>query len=132
MQKTAPKKITAKAPTRTAKARTAKARTAKELIPGVPRGAWVILRGYRSGVNYGRIDAVRDGYIVLLDARKIHYWNGAAALPEIAVYGVTDKGGTRVTVRQDSLPVQQSDISELLIMREAGIAWGKAAPEWRA
>lgn len=103
-----------------------------ELLPGVNKGAWVILRGYRSGVNFGQIEDVRDGYIVLKNARKIWHWNGAAALPEIAVYGVYDKGGTKITVRQDVLPVQQSDISEMLLMRPKAVEWGTAAPEWLA
>lgn len=102
----------------------------RDVLPGVPEGTWVILRGYRSGVNAGRLVAVRDGYMLLRDARKIWYWNGAAALPEIAVWGVKDKGGTKVCARQDSLPVQQSDVSEVLVMREAGIAWLKSVPEW--
>ena len=103
-----------------------------EVLPGVAKGAWVILRGRMSGVNFGQIEAVSDGYIHLKNARKIWYWNGAAALPEIAVYGVSDKGGTKITVPQDNLPVQQSDVSEVLIMQPEAVAWGQAAPVWRA
>jgi hypothetical protein len=104
----------------------------RDVLPGIPYGAWVIARGYRSGVNAGKLVGVREGYLVLERARKIWYWNGAAALPEVAVYGVDDRGGTKICRWQTTLPVQQTDVSEVYVMQPEAVAWLESAPEWTA
>ncbi|CEG60978.1 DUF6948 domain-containing protein [Legionella micdadei] len=49
---------------------------------------WVIVRTYSAGVFFGQIES-RDGQeVVLKNARRLWYWDGAASLSQLAMEGV--------------------------------------------
>jgi hypothetical protein len=59
---------------------------------------YVIVRTYSAGVHFGRL-VKRDGKEVLLaDARRIWYWQGANTLHEIALHGVGPESKISETV----------------------------------
>lgn len=55
----------------------------------IPTGTYVIVRATNAGVFAGRL-AGQDGQTVLLtDARRLWYWDGAASLSDLAVNGTS-------------------------------------------
>jgi hypothetical protein len=68
-------------------------------------GNYVIVRGDRSGVFAGTLFE-KDGQEVLLkDARKLFYWDGAGAVEQIAVDGVSRPENCKFTIMVDELIV---------------------------
>lgn len=51
-------------------------------------GKKVIVRGDRSGVQYGEVISIENNVISLKNSRRIWYWAGAASLSELAEKGV--------------------------------------------
>lgn len=51
---------------------------------------YVIIRGDRSGVFAGYLESRKDREVVLLNARRIWYWDGAASLSELATEGTSN------------------------------------------
>lgn len=61
-------------------------------------GKPVIVRTYSAGVHFGTL-ASRDGKeVVLTDARRIWYWEGAFTLSAVAMSGVKKTSKLSVTV----------------------------------
>lgn len=50
---------------------------------------YVIARTYSAGVFAGYLESHNDKHVVLLNARRIWYWEGAASLSQLAVDGVS-------------------------------------------
>ena len=53
---------------------------------------YVIVRTYSAGVFAGYLDSRKGKEAVVLNARRIHYWDGAASLSQLAV----DRKSTRL------------------------------------
>lgn len=54
-----------------------------------PKGDYVVVRTYSAGVHAGYLKS-RDGKeVVLTNARRLWYWEGAATLSQIAGKGIT-------------------------------------------
>jgi hypothetical protein len=67
----------------------------------------VMIRSYASGVFYGYLKekkAELNGVnIVLVNARRIHYWDGACSLTQLAIDGTVAPSNCRIT---DAIDVQ--------------------------
>ena len=50
---------------------------------------YVIVRTYSAGVFAGYLELRKDKEVVLLNARRLWYWKGAASLSQLANEGVT-------------------------------------------
>ena len=61
-------------------------RTPAENTDGLP---YVIIRSRDSGVHAGYLKKREGGEVVLLDARRIWYWKGAATLSQLSQQGVS-------------------------------------------
>ena len=72
----------------------------KELI-----GKYVVVRGDRSGVFAGILREKEGAEVLLEDCRKLWYWDGAAAVQQIAVDGVSKPRSCQFTVVVDSMVV---------------------------
>ena len=55
-------------------------------LKGMP---YVIARSYKAGVFAGYLQSRKGQEVVLLDARRLWYWKGAASLSQLAVDGVS-------------------------------------------
>lgn len=55
-------------------------------LRGLP---YVIARSYKAGVFAGYLKSRKGQEVVLLDARRLWYWKGAASLSQLAVDGVS-------------------------------------------
>lgn len=68
-------------------------------------GKKVIIRGDRSGVEFGELVAQNGREVTLRNARRIWYWDGAASLSQLAKDGTTNPSNCEFTVTVDSIVI---------------------------
>lgn len=68
-------------------------------------GKKVIIRGSRSGVEFGTLVAKNGSEVTLENARRIWYWSGAASLSQLAMDGTTNPNCCKFTVTVDSITI---------------------------
>lgn len=68
-------------------------------------GKKVIIRGDRSGVEFGELVEHKGGEVTLKDARRIWYWDGAASLSQLAKDGTANPSECKFTVSVDSITI---------------------------
>ena len=68
-------------------------------------GKKVIIRGDRSGVEYGELVAQEGLEVTLKNARCIWYWDGAASLSQLAKDGTSAPSNCKFTVFVDSITI---------------------------
>jgi hypothetical protein len=67
------------------------------------KNQYYIVRADRAGVFFGQIKEKSKDSVVMTDVQKIHYWDGAAAVEQIATDGVNDQ--SRLTVVIDEMEI---------------------------
>ena len=81
----------------------------------------VLIRTYSAGVHFGYLKSEKfteSGKVVeLVNSRRVHYWDGAASLSQMASEGVKKPNNCRVTVPVDLELV--GVIETLLLTKEA-------------
>lgn len=85
-----------------------------------------IIRADRAGVFYGEIVERRGSEIDLANARRIHYWTGAASLSQIAVDGVRD--GSRLAMPVDLTVL---GVIEIITVTDSAQTKLDAFPIWK-
>lgn len=68
-------------------------------------GKKVIIRGDKSGVEFGELVEHKGREVTLKDARRICFWAGAASLSQLAKDGTTDPSSCKFTVTVDSITI---------------------------
>lgn len=68
-------------------------------------GKKVIIRGDRSGVEFGTLVAQNGSEVTLKNARRIWYWSGAASLSQLAKEGTKNPSDCKFTVAVDSITI---------------------------
>lgn len=68
-------------------------------------GKKVIIRGSRSGVEFGKLVAKNGSEVTLENARRIWYWSGAASLSQLAKDGTANPNDCKFTVIVDSITI---------------------------
>lgn len=69
------------------------------------KGKYVIVRADRAGVFFGKFEEKNGQEVKLSDVRKLHYWDGAAAVEEIAMIGTKKPENCRFTVTVPSMVI---------------------------
>lgn len=100
-----------------------------EKIPKLP---FVIVRGYRSGVHAGELMSCEDGTVHLRNARRIWYWDGAATLSELAVYGAKNRDNCKFGALIEHQEIVNGDACEIIHCQPEGEKMIRDQPEWRA
>lgn len=59
---------------------------------------YYIIRGVRSGVFFGQIAGRNGQEVELRNVRKLWYWDGACAVEQLSVDGVTNQSDCKFTV----------------------------------
>lgn len=89
-----------------------------------------IIRSYASGVHFGEVIETRDtphGLSILLkDSRRIHYWEGAASLSQMAIEGIK-KGRIAMVLPE----IQVEGVCEIIPMLPEAIDNMKNQPIWK-
>lgn len=89
---------------------------------------YCVVRAYSAGVFFGKIVSKNGDEITMDDCQKIHYWDGAGAVEQLAVDGVSKPQNCRFTV-----PVNSSIIKgwiQILPCTEKAITSLKGVPKW--
>lgn len=90
----------------------------------------VLIRSYASGVHFGELASEQftpSGKVVVLkNSRRIHYWEGAASLSQVANYGIT-RG--RVTMVLPEIEVV--NVIETIPLSQAAINNLENQPVWK-
>lgn len=92
-------------------------------------GKKVIIRGDRSGVEFGTLIAQNGQEVTLHNARRIWYWDGADSLSQLAVYGTSNPSGCKFTVAVESITIL--DAIEIIPCTDKAIESIEGVPAWK-
>lgn len=75
---------------------------------------YYIVRADRAGVFFGQIESKTEKSVIMKNVRKIHYWEGAAAVEQISQSGVGSGSRLTVTVPKMEIadPIQVIECTE--------------------
>lgn len=94
------------------------------------KNKFVIVRADRAGVFFGKLKEKNGQEVTLTEVRKLHYWNGAAAVEEIAMIGTKRPNDCRFTV---TVPVMAIDgVCQVIPCSDEAIEVIKGVKEWKA
>lgn len=71
-------------------------------------GKYVIVRTYSAGVFAGNIKSRNGQEVVLQNARRIWYWDGAASLSQLAQSGTSNPSGCKFPEPVDEITLLQA------------------------
>lgn len=91
---------------------------------------YVIVRTYSAGVFAGRLESRVGQEVVLLNARRLWYWAGAASLSEMAVRGTSRPDVCKFPVAVPRVELTQA--IEIIDVTDEARKNIEAVPEWRA
>lgn len=92
-------------------------------------GKKVIIRGDRSGVEFGTLVARNGREVTLHNARRIWYWEGAASLSQLAKDGTAKPADCRFTVTVDSITIL--DVIEIIPCTDKAIKSIEKVKAWK-
>ena len=92
-------------------------------------GKKVIIRGDRSGVEFGTLVAQEGQEVTLENARRIWYWGGAASLSQLAKDGTSKPSSCKFTVFVDSITIL--DAIEIIPCTNKAIISIEEVREWK-
>jgi hypothetical protein len=92
-------------------------------------GKKVIVRADRAGVFFGTLTEKEGSEVVLTNARKLFYWNGAAAVEQIAVDGVNKQNDCKFTVVVEEITIL--NVIQIIPCTEKAIANIENVKEWK-
>jgi hypothetical protein len=93
-----------------------------------PVGAEVVVRCQNAGAFAGALISYDPQLRTAeINARRLHYWDGAASLSEIANRGVSKPGACRFTARTNMIVME---VIELIPMTEEAISAMASVPLW--
>ena len=90
---------------------------------------YVIVRGNHSGVFFGELKERSGQEVELLNARKLWYWDGAAAVEQIAKDGVKNPNACKFTVSVESMII--TDAIQILPCTNDAAENIMAVKEWK-
>lgn len=92
-------------------------------------GKKVIIRGDRSGVEFGELVEQNGSEITLKNARRLWYWNGAASLSQLAMDGTKRPQDCKFTVTVSSITIL--DAVEIIPCTDKAIKSIEEVDEWK-
>jgi len=87
-----------------------------------------IIRTYAAGVFMAQIESRVQDEAVLINSKRIHYWNGAASLSQLAMEGTSDKENCRIPCAVSRMVVR--GVIEILDMTEKAKNSIDSVPVW--
>lgn len=94
-----------------------------------PQLPYVIVRTYSAGVFAGELESRKGQEVVLLNARRIWYWEGAASLSQLAMEGTSAPAKCKFPCPADRVELLQA-IEILSVTPEAEKSI-KGVPIWK-
>jgi len=99
-------------------------------MPTKSKQSIVIIRSRNAGVHYGTFVSRKGTEVKLANARRLWYWDGAASLSELAVYGTKKAANCKFSVRAPSIEIL--DACEVIYCQPEAVKSIEAVPEWKA
>ncbi len=90
---------------------------------------YVIVRANGAGVFFGILDKKEGDEVTLKQARKLHYWNGACAVEQIATDGVTKPNDCRFTVVVEEVTIM--NVLQIIPCTDKSVENIKAVKVWK-
>ena len=90
---------------------------------------YVIVRTYSAGVFAGYIKSRKGQEVVMTDARRLWYWDGAASLSQLAVEGTKKPQNCKFPVAVPSVTLLQ--VIEILPVSAAAEKNIRLVQEWK-
>lgn len=91
---------------------------------------YVICRTYSAGVFAGYLESRIGQEVVMVKARRIWYWSGAASLSQLAMEGTKEPLGCKFPCEVDRVELLQA--IEILDVTDAAQKSIAEVPVWRA
>ncbi len=89
----------------------------------------VIVRTYSAGVFYGEIESRNGQEVVMRNARRLWYWDGAASLSQMAMEGVKRPENCKFAMPVDRVELLQAiEILDTTAEAQKNI---EEVPEWK-
>ena len=92
--------------------------------------SYKIVRTYSAGVFAGTVESRNGREVVMRNARRIHYWDGAASLSQLAMEGTSKPENCRFPCEVDK--VELLEVIEILDCTEQAEKSIKGAKIWKA
>ena len=92
-------------------------------------GKKVIIRGDRSGVEFGELVEQNGSVATLKNARRLWYWAGAASLSQLAMDGTKRPQDCKFTVTVSSITIL--DAVEIIPCTDKAIKSIEEVDEWK-
>ena len=92
-------------------------------------GKKVIIRGDRSGVEFGELVEQNSSVVTLKNARRLWYWAGAASLSQLAMEGTKRPQDCKFTVTVSSITIL--DAVEIIPCTDKSIKSIEEVDEWK-
>lgn len=96
----------------------------------IKKKTFVIVRADRAGVFFGQLEAKNGQEVKLSNARKLHYWDGAAAVEEIAMIGTKKPDQCRFTVVVPLIVID--GVIQVIPCSDVAVTAIKNVKEWKA
>lgn len=94
------------------------------------KNKYVIVRASQAGVFFGKLKEKSGEEVTMTDVRKLHYWDGAAAVEEIAMIGTKRPDNCRFTVTVPEITI--TGVCQIIPCTDKAINVIKGTKEWTA
>ena len=91
---------------------------------------YYIIRADRAGVFAGNIKSREGREVTMTNVRRLWYWDGAASISQMAVYGVSAPNNCKFTITVPEMTIL--DVIEIIPCSDKAEQIIKAVPEWKA
>jgi hypothetical protein len=93
----------------------------------------VLIRSYASGVHFGLLksqeNTVSGKNVVLLNSRRIYYWEGAATLSQLAMEGSTKPQNCKITMEVNEIGIM--NVIEIIPLTEKALNCFNLIKAWK-
>ena len=90
---------------------------------------YVIVRSQGAGVFFGNLISKEGNEVRMDECRKIHYWDGAAAIEQLSLDGTSKPENCRFTVSVNNSVIM--NVIQILPCTEKSVKSIQSVPEWK-
>ncbi len=99
------------------------------IITAAVVGKYCVIRGRGFGAFAGTVEAVDDTCVLVKNARRLWYWDGAASLSQLAAEGVKKPGTCKFAMAVESIVLR--DWVEIIPTTERAATIIQGVMEWK-
>jgi hypothetical protein len=92
---------------------------------------YVIVRSYSSGVFAGYLESRKGHEVVLSNARRIWFWDGAASLSQLAMEGTSKPENCKFPIAVERVEIVSPQGLEILNVTKKAKQSIEAVPVWK-